>query len=161
MTARAETEIDELDADLRDLLRRLPGSIYPRHPDRARRLIAAIRPLLRRPVFVFKPLLTNDRWELGEEGRTSIHQSALSGLWPACLAIRGHRDGSVVLASVFAAPDAKYAGNSVRDAIRIDAANWLDRVGHPDLANALRRISVHGGVVVYTPRLHDPTIRTE
>lgn len=96
-------------------------------------------------------------WLIGPADTPQRHTSSLVGLSVAWLAIAY----GAVRIDAFAAPDSRYGKNVMSTAIRVTAANWIEKTaGCRALANLLRGIKIEGNQAIYTRRPHDPIIVT-
>lgn len=130
------------------------GAILPlRDTDGASFVAAVLRAEERRqrtPV-VFRPL-AGDCWAIHRADEPpSEYRCQLAGLHAAWLAIDGAGRGHALHAHDFAEPGALHAARIVRRAIRVTAADWVERTtGCLPLAATLRAIKVTAaGVIVH------------
>lgn len=105
--------------------------------------------------------LPDGRFEIGHVGDTRVVRTTLRGAFFAWLAIDDRGRTNTVRAVDMVAPGAAAPDISARNAIRIEAANWLEARGFIELAAEVRTIQVAGGVIKYDPASGAPRIETQ
>ena len=111
---------------------------------------------LARRAIVFRPrcrAFGRETWAIHWADETeAIYACNLAGLTAGWLALADRGLSNTVRAADFAAPGACQADTVVRKAIRVTAADWVERnTPCMALAAALRAVQVVGGRVTYTP----------
>ena len=110
---------------------------------------------LARRAVVFRPkcrVFGRETWAIHwEDEPEAVFACDLVGLTAGWLALADRGLSNTVRAADFAAPGARQADTVVRKAIRVTAADWVERnTPCMSLAAALRAVQVVGGMVAYT-----------